>query len=112
NTMQLIRRHFLRLACAAAAASAVSRTAGAQTYPTRSVRIIVPFAAGGPATVLAHLLAQPLTETWGQSFYVENLPTAASTPATRRKGPSGRLCVAHRASELRHKPEPLCQAGV
>jgi tripartite-type tricarboxylate transporter receptor subunit TctC len=55
--MQLIRRHFLRLACAAAATSAVSRTAGAQTYPTRAVRIIVPFAAGGPATVLAHVLA-------------------------------------------------------
>lgn len=43
--MQLIRRQFLRLACAAAATSAVSRTAGAQAYPTRSVRIIVPFAA-------------------------------------------------------------------
>ena len=61
--MQLVRRHFLRLACAAAATSAVSRTAGAQTYPTRSVRIIVPFTAGGPATVLAHVLAQPLTAT-------------------------------------------------
>ncbi len=87
--MQLIRRHFLRLACAAAATSAVSRTAGAQTYPTRSVRIIVPFAAGGPATVLAHVIAQPLTETWGQSFYVENLPTGASNvgTATAAKAP-------------------------
>jgi tripartite-type tricarboxylate transporter receptor subunit TctC len=80
--MQLIRRHFLRLACAAAATSAVSRTAEAQTYPTRAVRIIVPFTAGGPATVLAHVIAQPLTETWGQSFYVENLPTGASNVGT------------------------------
>jgi tripartite-type tricarboxylate transporter receptor subunit TctC len=87
--MQLIRRHFLRLACAAAATSAVSRTAGAQTYPTRAVRIIVPFAAGGPATVLAHVIAQPLTESWGQSFYVENLPTGASNvgTATAAKAP-------------------------
>ena len=44
--------------------------------------MIVPFAAGGPATVLAHVLAQPLTETLGQSFYVENLPTGASNVGT------------------------------
>src|SRR5262245_65695389 len=88
--MQLIRRQFLRLTCTAAATSVVSSTAGAQTYPTRSVRIIVPFAAGGPATVLAHVLAQPLTETWGKSFYVENLPTGASTvgTATAAKAPA------------------------
>src|SRR5215831_9807304 len=88
--MQLIRRQFLRLACAAAATSAVSRIAAAQTYPTRAVRIIVPFAAGGPATVLAHVIAQPLTETWGQSFYVENLPTGASNvgTATAAKAPA------------------------
>jgi tripartite-type tricarboxylate transporter receptor subunit TctC len=42
----------------------------------------VPFAAGGPATVLAHVIAQPLSETFGQSFYVENLPTGASNVGT------------------------------
>src|SRR5262249_52339707 len=49
----------------------------------------VPFAAGGPATVLAHVIAQPLTETFGQSFYVENLPTGASNvgTATAAKAP-------------------------
>jgi tripartite-type tricarboxylate transporter receptor subunit TctC len=54
------------------------------------VRIIVPFTAGGPATVLAHVLAQPLTEIWGQSFYVENLPTGASNvgTATAAKAPA------------------------
>src|SRR6266566_8584268 len=86
--MQPLRRRFLRLACAAAALP-VATVAGAQTYPTRSVRIIVPFAAGGPATVLAHLIAQPLSEAWGQSFYVENLPTGASNvgTATAAKSP-------------------------
>jgi tripartite-type tricarboxylate transporter receptor subunit TctC len=79
--MQPLRRLFLRLACAAAALS-VATVAGAQTYPTRPVRIIVPFAAGGPATILAHLIAQPLSETFGQSFYVENLPTGASNVGT------------------------------
>jgi tripartite-type tricarboxylate transporter receptor subunit TctC len=81
NAMQPLRRLFLRLACAAAALC-IATVAGAQTYPTRPVRIIVPFAAGGPAAVLAHLIAQPLSETFGQSFYVENLPTGASNVGT------------------------------
>ena len=79
--MQPLRRCFLRLVCAAAALP-VATIAAAQTYPTRPVRIIVPFAAGGPATVLAHVIAQPLSETFGQSFYVENLPTGASNVGT------------------------------
>ena len=87
--MQPVRRRFLRLVCAAAVLPVTARLAGAQTYPTRPVRIIVPFAAGGPATVLAHLIAQPLSEAWGQSFYVENLPTGASNvgTATAAKSP-------------------------
>lgn len=88
--MRLIRRQFLYLACAAGATSALSRTAEAQTYPARSVRIIVPFTAGGPASVMAHVIAQPLSEAWGQSFYVENLPTGASNvgTATAAKAPA------------------------
>jgi len=88
NVMQPLRRRFLSLACAAAALP-VATIAAAQNYPTRPVRIIVPFAAGGPATVLAHVIAQPLTETFGQSFYVENLPTGASNvgTATAAKAP-------------------------
>src|SRR5262249_26718874 len=90
NTMQLIRRQFLRLTCTAAATSVVSSTAGAPTYPTRSGRTIAPSPAGGPAPVLAPALAQPLTEPWGQPFYGETLPPGASNvgPATAAKAPA------------------------
>jgi tripartite-type tricarboxylate transporter receptor subunit TctC len=87
--MQTCRRRFLRLASVAAGLPLAARMTAAQAYPTRPVRIIVPFTAGGPATVMAHVLAQPLSESWGQSFYVENLPTGASNvgSATAAKSP-------------------------
>jgi len=88
--MQACRRRFLRLAGAAAGLPLAARMTSAQAYPTRPVRIIVPFTAGGPATVMAHVIAQPLSESWGQSFYVENLPTGASNvgTATAAKSPA------------------------
>ncbi|HET6263765.1 MAG TPA: tripartite tricarboxylate transporter substrate-binding protein, partial [Usitatibacter sp.] len=46
--------------------------AGAQSWPTKPVKMIVPFAAGGATDVVARLLAQKLTEEWGQSVVVEN----------------------------------------
>jgi tripartite-type tricarboxylate transporter receptor subunit TctC len=66
------RRRFLHLAAAAVALPAASRMARAQAYPTRPVRIIVPFAAGGSSDVIARLIAQKLTESLGKQFYVEN----------------------------------------
>jgi tripartite-type tricarboxylate transporter receptor subunit TctC len=56
--MKLPRRNFLHLAVGAAALPAVSQMARAQAYPTRPVRIIVGFAAGGPADILARLMGQ------------------------------------------------------
>ena len=50
--------------------------ARAQTYPTRQVKMIVPFAAGGPTDVMARLIAQKLSESLEQQFYVENHPGA------------------------------------
>jgi tripartite-type tricarboxylate transporter receptor subunit TctC len=73
------RRQFLHLAASAAALSAVSRIAWAQAYPTRPVRIIVGFAAGGGYDIAARLMSQFLSERLGQPFIVENRQGAAGT---------------------------------
>ena len=75
------RRRFLSLAAGAAALPSVSRFAWSQAYPTRPVRIVVGFAAGGIADVFARLTAQLLTERTGQQFVVENRTGAGSNLA-------------------------------
>src|SRR5215475_5238669 len=80
--MKLPRRQFLRLAAGAAALPAVSAAAQAQTYPTRPVRIITGFAAGGTPDILARLLGQWLSERLGQPFIIENRPGAGGNIAT------------------------------
>jgi len=57
--------------------AATAATASAQSYPTRAVRLIVPAAAGGPSDIMARIIAQKLSEAWGQQFTVENMPTGA-----------------------------------
>jgi tripartite-type tricarboxylate transporter receptor subunit TctC len=79
--MTLPRRTFLRLA-GAAAVPALSRTAGAQGYPTRPVRLIVGFAPGGPTDVFARLIAQKLGESFGKQFYVDNIVGGSGNVAT------------------------------
>jgi tripartite-type tricarboxylate transporter receptor subunit TctC len=80
--MKLARRKFLHLAVAAAALPAVSRFARAQAYPTRPVRIIVGFAAGGSADILARLMGQWLSERLGQQFVIDNRPGGGSNIGT------------------------------
>src|SRR5260370_42609618 len=70
------------IATAAVAAGDVGHTQVAEPYPNRPVRIIVPFAAGGPGDLFARLLAQKLTENLGRSFYIDNPPRPGGTIAT------------------------------
>ena len=72
--MKLPRRNFLRLAAGAAALPTVSRIARAQAYPTRPVRIIAGFAAGGGSDITARLMGQWLSERLGRPFVIENRP--------------------------------------
>ena len=76
------RRNFLHLAAGAAALPAVSRFAWAQTYPTRPVRIVVGFAAGGAPDILARLFGQWLSDRLGQPFVIENRTGAGGNIAT------------------------------
>jgi tripartite-type tricarboxylate transporter receptor subunit TctC len=69
--MKFPRRRILRLIAGAIVLPALPRIATAQTYPTRPVRLIVGFAAGGSTDISARLIAQWLTERLGQTFVVE-----------------------------------------
>ena len=80
--MQIRRRRFLRLAAGAAALPLVAHSARSETYPARPVRIIVGFAAGGSADIIARLVGQWLSERLGQQFIIENRTGAGTNIAT------------------------------
>jgi tripartite-type tricarboxylate transporter receptor subunit TctC len=80
--MKLPRRKFFHLAAGAAALPAVSRIAGAQSYPSRPVRIVVGFPAGLAPDIVARLVAQPLSERLDQPVVIENRPGAGSNIGT------------------------------
>ena len=80
--MKLPRRTFLHLAAGAAALPAFSPSASARDYPTRPVRLVVGFFAGGLTDILARVLSQPLSGRLGQQFVVEDQPGAGTNLAT------------------------------
>src|SRR6516164_3031198 len=84
--MKLVRRQVVTLA-AFGIASLVT-PARAQSYPTRPVRVIVPFAPGGPTDVFGRLMAQKLSDQLGAQFYVENIAGAGGNIGAGRAAQS------------------------
>jgi tripartite-type tricarboxylate transporter receptor subunit TctC len=80
--MIITRRHLLQAGTVTAALPALSRLSEAQTYPSRPVRLLSGFPAGGANDILARVIGQWLSERLGQQFVVENRPGAAGNIAT------------------------------
>src|SRR4029077_10994797 len=99
----VMRRIATALLILASLASGVFTRAQAQTYPTRTIRLIVPFPAGGPADVMARLIAQSLSAKIGQQAIVDNRPGGGSTLAARegaRAEPDGYTLLVGSAATL------------
>ena len=82
ESRRLLRRQFLHLTAGAAVFPITSRLARAQTYPSRPVRLIVPFAPGGTTDVLARLIGNWLSERLHQPFIIENRPGGGANIGT------------------------------
>ena len=110
--MKLPRRKFLHLAAGAAALPAVSRFAWAQAYPTRPVRLIVPFGPAGATDITARLIGQWLSERLGQQFVIENRPGAGGNIGTEAvvRAPAGRLHAPPCHCGKRHQRDAIRQA--
>jgi tripartite-type tricarboxylate transporter receptor subunit TctC len=90
--MRLPRRRFLRLAAGVATLPVLPGMASAQSYPTRPVRVIVPYSPAGPTDVCARLIAQKLSDRLGKQFYVEDITGAGGNIGTgqaARAAPDG-----------------------
>jgi tripartite-type tricarboxylate transporter receptor subunit TctC len=101
------RRQFLHLAAGAAALPAVSRVAWAQAYPSRYVRLVVPFAAGGGGDAIARPLANRLSEIWGQQVVIENRGGAGGNvgaQAVAQSAPDGHTILLAAGTNLTVNP--------
>src|SRR5262245_31930245 len=81
--MTLQRRRFLRLAGAAVTLPAFARVAVAQAYPTRPIRWVVPYPAGGSIDLIARLVGQFMSDRMGQPVVIENRPGGGTNIATQ-----------------------------
>src|SRR5262245_17951785 len=86
--MSLHRRRVLALATVSAASLCTPWLARAQSYPTKPVRLIVPFGPGGPTDVFGRLAALKLSDALGQQFFVENIVGASGNIGTLRTAKS------------------------
>ena len=84
--MRLRRREFMSIAASAAALPLSARVARAQSYPSRPVRVVVPFAPGGPTDIFARIITQKLSERFGRQFYVDNVAGATGNIGTAQVG--------------------------
>ena len=111
--MKLPRRNFLHLAANAAALPAVSQFARAQAYPSRPVRIVVPFAAGGATDIIARLIGQWLSARLGRPFVTENRRGAGSNIGTEvvvNAPPDGLSPGARRLGRRAHPRQTLMRS--
>jgi len=86
-----------RIVVAGLGACALVRNAQAQTFPSRTIRIVVPFPAGGPTDILSRVIAQKMSEDWGQPVVVENRPgadTAIGAVQVAKAAPDGYTLLA------------------
>ena len=98
------------IGAALVAVLALSGGVAAQDYPTRTVKIIVPFPPGGTADAMPRIVAEFLTRKWGQAVIIENRAGAGGNIGGRGRLPfrSGRLhAVRLAAAAARHQPESL-----
>ncbi len=109
-------RNWIKTGLMAAFAAALALPAAAQSWPTKPVKIVVPFGPGGPADVYARILAQGLTETFKQQFIIENKPGAGAligTEVVAKAPPDGYTLLmmsnTHTVNEtlFAHKPYEL-----
>jgi tripartite-type tricarboxylate transporter receptor subunit TctC len=99
--MSLLRRDFLLRSSALLSATAVAPPSWAQAYPAHAVRVVVPFAPGGPTDIIGRVIAQGLSEHFGQPFNVENLGGAGGNIGVgqaARAAPDGHTLLVAAAS--------------